>query len=90
MSLLFSAKYAALFDLYVFVGQADFIVHYGLGGAMFWTLDFDDFDNSTCGQGTYPLIGEVRQSLDAVNPVSIPTVTGICLILLCKPFRQFS
>ena len=55
--------------LCVSAGQAEFIIHNGLAGAMFWTLDFDDFGNSACGQGNYPLISEVRRSLEAAQSV---------------------
>ena len=57
------------------LGQAEFIVQSGIGGAMFWTLDFDDFGNSTCSQGDFPLISEVYQALNAANPFQ----TGVTL-----------
>ena len=35
---------------------------------MFWTLDFDDFGNNVCNQGSYPLIGQMGTALQAANP----------------------
>ena len=51
----------------------------GLGGAMFWTIDFDDFAHGICGQGRYPLIGEVRDTLKNnyhVSSISTPSPTS--------------
>ena len=53
--------------------QANFIVQRGLGGAMFWTVDFDDFGDNACGQGRYPLIGAVQQILGAAAPAITST-----------------
>eukprot|EP00745_Piridium_sociabile_P022331 TRINITY_DN34791_c0_g1_i1.p1 TRINITY_DN34791_c0_g1~~TRINITY_DN34791_c0_g1_i1.p1 ORF type:complete len:144 (+),score=11.10 TRINITY_DN34791_c0_g1_i1:488-919(+) len=57
------------------VFQAQYILDRGLGGAMFWTLDFDDFGSNVCGQGAYPLIGQIEEVLAAAGPPS-PTSTG--------------
>ncbi|KAL9987524.1 hypothetical protein ACROYT_G001848 [Oculina patagonica] len=40
----------------------------GLMGAMFWTLDLDDFSGSQCGQGPYPLMNAVKQHLAGSAP----------------------
>lgn len=63
--------------------QANYIVSQGLGGAMFWTLDFDDFQHDVCGQGTYPLIGEVSRVLQAATPIT-STVSGTVFLFLVQ------
>ena len=35
----------------------------GLAGAMFWTLNMDDYDGTHCGDGRYPLINAVKKEL---------------------------
>lgn len=49
----------------------------GLGGAMFWALDLDDFGGQFCGQGRYPLINYVKSQLNnGIIPVSTTTTKG--------------
>ena len=41
----------------------------GLKGAMFWSMDLDDFTGSHCGQGKYPLINAVKKELEGQKPI---------------------
>lgn len=43
--------------------KAEYIVAKGLGGAMFWDLPSDDFNNR-CGTGKYPIITAVNDALN--------------------------
>ena len=43
----------------------------GLAGAMFWTLDFDDFGSNVCNQGSYPLIGRIGTALQIAGPLGV-------------------
>ena len=45
----------------------------GLGGAMFWCLDLDDFKGSQCSEGKYPLIRAVAKALGGYTPQPEPT-----------------
>ena len=44
--------------------HALFITGKNLAGAMFWTLDMDDFNGKQCGQGRYPLLNAVKNALE--------------------------
>lgn len=48
-------------------------VFIGLLGAMFWALDFDDFNGNECGEGKYPLIKAVNRALEGEVPTETPT-----------------
>ena len=47
-------------DLQSFEIKAKYIVDMNLAGAMFWSLDLDDFSGTHCNQGKYPLINSVK------------------------------
>ncbi|XP_076458614.1 chitinase-3-like protein 1 [Babylonia areolata] len=46
-----------------FQTKAKYILDEGLGGAMFWALDMDDFSGQFCGRGTYPFINVIKDVL---------------------------
>ena len=48
-------------DVESFKVKAQYILDQNLGGAMFWSLDLDDFSGSHCGQGKYPLINTIKK-----------------------------
>lgn len=50
----------------MFTSQMGLVKQYGLGGAMIWALDLDDFRN-TCGQGHYPLLNTIVEGLSNPN-----------------------
>ena len=47
-------------DVESFKVKAQYILDQNLGGAMFWSLDLDDFSGSHCSQGKYPLINTIK------------------------------
>jgi len=49
-------------DKATIIRKTQYIKANGLGGAMIWALDFDDFSN-LCGNGKYPLLKTVQGSL---------------------------
>ena len=50
--------------------QCDYIKSNGLGGAMIWSLETDDFLGK-CGLGNNPLLTAIRTSLNGEGPVII-------------------
>ncbi|XP_051004163.1 chitotriosidase-1 [Acomys russatus] len=56
-------------DMESFRAKVSYLKQKGLGGAMVWTLDLDDFTGSFCNQGRYPLIRTLQQEL---NLPSVP------------------
>ncbi|XP_049541790.1 chitotriosidase-1 [Anopheles darlingi] len=52
--------------------KVQYLLDQGLGGAMVWSLETDDF-NGVCGGGRYPLMNEIRSLLNGGTPS--PTTT---------------
>ncbi|XP_006888040.1 PREDICTED: chitotriosidase-1 [Elephantulus edwardii] len=60
-------------DVESFKTKVSYLKQKGLGGAMVWALDLDDFSGSFCNQGRYPLIQTLRQELSLPYVPSGPT-----------------
>ncbi|XP_007939348.1 chitotriosidase-1 [Orycteropus afer afer] len=60
-------------DMESFQTKVSYLKQKGLGGAMVWTLDLDDFVGSFCNQGRYPLIQTLRRELSLPYVPSGPT-----------------
>ncbi|XP_006834178.1 PREDICTED: chitotriosidase-1 [Chrysochloris asiatica] len=60
-------------DVESFKTKVTYLKQKGLGGAMVWTLDLDDFGGSFCNQGGYPLIQTLRRELSLPYMPSGPT-----------------
>uniref|UniRef100_A0A671EIT1 Chitotriosidase-1 n=1 Tax=Rhinolophus ferrumequinum TaxID=59479 RepID=A0A671EIT1_RHIFE len=50
-------------DVESFKSKVSYLKQKGLGGAMVWALDMDDFTGSFCNQGQYPLIKTLQLEL---------------------------
>uniref|UniRef100_A0A182PFM1 chitinase n=1 Tax=Anopheles epiroticus TaxID=199890 RepID=A0A182PFM1_9DIPT len=54
--------------------KVKFLLEQGLGGAMVWSLETDDF-RGLCGGGRYPLMNEIRSLLNGGAPSPTTTLT---------------
>lgn len=45
----------------------------GLGGAMFWAMDLDDFRGNSCDQGKFPLINTAKDIVNGKGSVTRTT-----------------
>jgi chitinase len=52
--------------------KAKYIMEKKLGGAMIWSLDFDDFEDKFCGQGAFPLLRVLNHYLRPELSVVMP------------------
>ncbi|XP_074176115.1 chitotriosidase-1 [Rhinolophus sinicus] len=66
-------------DVESFKSKVSYLKQKGLGGAMVWALDMDDFTGSFCNQGQYPLIKTLQLELSLPfkpldpPPAEVPT-----------------
>ncbi|KAL2090876.1 hypothetical protein ACEWY4_013139 [Coilia grayii] len=59
-----------------YAAKAQWLSAKNLGGASVWTLDLDDFGGSFCGDGAYPLVLHLRNSLGfPPKPTTTPAPT---------------
>ncbi|XP_073678942.1 acidic mammalian chitinase-like [Garra rufa] len=58
-----------------FQTKVNYLKENKFGGAFVWTLDLDDFTGQFCGQGKYPLIGQLSTLLNIDIPPVPPNTT---------------
>ena len=64
----------------MFTLQTEWIKENGYGGVIVWAIDLDDFSNSHCSEGQYPLLNAIKMGLendDVTNPTEGPVLPGI-------------
>lgn len=61
--------------------KIDYLKAKKLGGAMIWSLDFDDFNGTYCNQGKYPLVSFVKNQLSSAMSKTSSSLLMIILIL---------
>ena len=52
--------------------KCKYVAERRLAGAMIWSLDFDDFGGAFCGQGKYPLLTQVKKTLERLQGPTTP------------------
>ncbi len=67
--------------------KAEYIMKKKLGGAMFWTLDLDDFTSKFCCQGFFPLMRTVKSVLE--NEPKFMPPNKICSACPTTEYKKF-
>ena len=57
--------------------KVDYLKSKGLGGAMVWAIDLDDFSGSYCNQGKYPFINNIKTLLSRSVSVAPETTSKL-------------
>ncbi|XP_072500419.1 chitinase-3-like protein 2 [Notamacropus eugenii] len=47
--------------------KVQYLKNSGLGGAMIWSIDLDDFSGDFCKKGPYPLLQAIKRTLESAN-----------------------
>ena len=47
--------------------KSEYVRRMGLGGAMVWALDLDDYAGHYCGEGPYPLMNTIKEVMAPQN-----------------------
>uniref|UniRef100_U5EY78 Putative chitinase like lectin n=1 Tax=Corethrella appendiculata TaxID=1370023 RepID=U5EY78_9DIPT len=72
-------QWASYDDIKSITLKTQYILDHGLGGAMVWSLDTDDFIG-VCGNGVYPLMNTIYRILNngqTIPPSTVPPTTAI-------------
>jgi len=56
--------------------KVDFVKTKGLGGAMIWSLDLDDFSGKFCGKGNYTLLTKIHHALAKNDTIKAPSAAN--------------
>ncbi|CAF1164250.1 unnamed protein product [Rotaria sordida] len=72
-------------DIKSITHKAEYVNEMDLGGAMFWTMDLDDFRGDKCNEGKFPLINTAKDIVNGKEPSTKPTTTRTTPTTTPKP-----
>ncbi|KAL5005913.1 hypothetical protein ScPMuIL_017071 [Solemya velum] len=71
--------------------KTEYAIENGLGGLMFWSLEWDDFNGTYCGQGRFPIISAAKNKIEthrgdnSTDTNHITTTEDSGALLPCQP-----